>query len=91
MDIDLEDIENRLFHGMPISMDETKHLYSLATGKKFPKRVRCKSCGGEGLVEKKWNAIEKYKKRYSSHGGVLNATRMCSSCQGTGYTAVDDG
>lgn len=89
MNIDLDDIGKRLFHGMPISMDETRQLYTMATGKEFPKRVRCKSCQGEGLVPKRAGVAEFYKRNLHS-GGMTCGYRTCRTCEGTGYNAVEE-
>ena len=64
-------IHHRLTNDLPITLDQTKWMYTQWTSWEFDDKKRCNTCNGEGTVKVTAGAIEKFPK--------------CCDCDGKGY------
>ncbi|MCA9265368.1 MAG: hypothetical protein KDA60_16020 [Planctomycetales bacterium] len=67
--ITLADFKRRLTHGLPLSVEEQRALYTHATGEAIPRLRRCTECDGTGKRRLAWG----------------NNFVACRPCHGHGY------
>jgi len=51
---ELDEFYNRLQHGLPLSVDEQRRLFTLVDGRDFPVKKRCTKCNAEGCIYCHW-------------------------------------
>jgi DnaJ-class molecular chaperone len=68
-------IGDRLEHGLPLTIDQSRYLWNKATGKKIVPHKRCMECNGTGVERYCFN-MEIYPERVAI---------TCEKCSGTGF------
>jgi len=68
-------IGERLEHGLPLTIEQSRYLYNKASGKKIVPRKRCLECNGTG-VERYCLNMEIYPEK---------VVIRCKTCSGTGF------
>jgi DnaJ-class molecular chaperone len=73
--MNLDHIRRKLAFGLPpLTLDECRHLFALATGEQVTSRKRCWCCQGSAVLELR-----------AARPGMCAIAMPCPACSGSGY------